>query len=101
MASPDKTKISAYLTDNEFKALKRVADNLGVSQSRAVIMAVNSLDEKISKGVKVSLPVSSQSNATDNDKIESLIKDAIAPLTSKIESLESEVEVVKKLSLAA
>ena len=92
MASPDKTKISAYLTDNEFKALKRVADNLGVSQSRAVIMAVNSLDEKISKGVKVSLPVSSQSNATNNDKIESLIETVIAPLTTRIDSLENELK---------
>jgi hypothetical protein len=92
MASIGKTKISAYLTDNEFKALKRVADNLGVSQSRAVIMAVNSLDEKISKGVKVSLPVSSQSNATNNDKIESLIETAIAPLTTRIDSLENELK---------
>jgi hypothetical protein len=88
MASPDRIKIGAYLTESENEALKRVADSLGVSASKAVAMAIKSLDEKLSKGVKVSVPVSSQSIATDSDKIESLIETAIAPLKQEIENLK-------------
>jgi hypothetical protein len=92
MASPDKIKIGAYLTTSENEALKRVADSLGVSASKAIALSIKSMDEKMSKGVKVSLPVNSQSIATDSDKIESLIETAIAPLVNRIDSLETELK---------
>jgi len=97
MASPDKIKIGAYLTASENEALKRVADSLGVSASKAVAMAIKSLDEKLSKGVKVSLPVS----VSTGDKVEirqdiqtminKSVKTAIAGLLTKTE-FESEKE---------
>ena len=92
MASLGKTKIGAYLTPSENEALKRVADSLGVSASKAIALSIKSMDEKMSKGAKVSLPVSSQSIATDSDKIESLIETAIAPLTTRIDELENELK---------
>ena len=92
MASLGKTKIGAYLTPSENEALKRVADSLGVSASKAIALSIKSMDEKMSKGAKVSLPVSSRSIATDSDKIESLIETAIAPLTTRIDELENELK---------
>ena len=92
MASLGKTKIGAYLTPSENEALKRVADSLGVSASKDIALSIKSMDEKMSKGAKVSLPVSSQSIATDSDKIESLIETEIAPLTTRIDELENELK---------
>ena len=89
MASLGKTKIGAYLTPSENEALKRVADSLGVSASKDIALSIKSMDEKMSKGAKVSLPVSSQSIATDSDKIESMIETEIAPLTTRIDELEN------------
>lgn len=99
MASPDKIKVGAYLTASENEALKRVADSLGVSASKAVAMAIKSLDEKLSKGVKVSLPIS----VSTGDKVEpspdiqalvnESVKDAIAELSIPIDSLINKDEL--------
>jgi hypothetical protein len=97
MASPDKIKIGAYLTASENEALKRVADSLGVSASKAVAMAIKALDEKIQRGNKVSLPVA----VNTGDKVDippdiqlivnESVKTAIAGLLTKTE-FESEKE---------
>lgn len=100
MASPDRIKIGAYLTESENEALKRVADSLGVSASKAVAMAIKALDEKIQRGNKVSLPVSTEKvessptipNAVTKDDLEN----AIAALTSQLSELKGEVDRLKE-----
>jgi hypothetical protein len=90
MASPDRIKIGAYLTESENEALKRVADSLGVSASKAVAMAIKALDEKIQKGNKVSLPVavSTVEKVESSPNIQSLVnesvKSAIAVLKNEL-----------------
>jgi hypothetical protein len=90
MASPDRIKIGAYLTESENEALKRVADSLGVSASKAVAMAIKALDEKIQKGNKVSLPVavSTVEKVESSPDIQSLVnesvKTAIAALKNEL-----------------
>lgn len=100
MASPDRIKIGAYLTESENEALKRVADSLGVSASKAVALAIKAMDEKINKVGKVSLPVS-QNVSTDSDTVlPQLTKN---DLESAIASLRSELleEIEKKSELVA
>jgi hypothetical protein len=79
MASPDRIKIGAYLTESENEALKRVADSLGVSASKAVAMAIKALDEKIQKGNKVSLPVavSTVEKVESSPDIQSLVNESV------------------------
>jgi hypothetical protein len=90
MASPDRIKIGAYLTESENEALKRVADSLGVSASKAVAMAIKALDEKIQRGNKVSLPVavSTVEKVESSSDIQSLVnesvKTAIAALKNEL-----------------
>jgi hypothetical protein len=90
MASPDRIKIGAYLTESENEALKRVADSLGVSASKAVAMAIKALDEKIQRGNKVSLPVavSTVEKVESSPDIQSLVnesvKTAIAALKNEL-----------------
>jgi hypothetical protein len=90
MASPDRIKIGAYLTESENEALKRVADSLGVSASKAVAMAIKALDEKIQRGNKVSLPVavSTVEKVESSPNIQSLVnesvKSAIAVLKNEL-----------------
>lgn len=100
MASPDRIKIGAYLTESENEALKRVADSLGVSASKAVAMAIKALDEKIQRGNKVSLPVSTEKvespHAVPNTVTKDDLENAIADLTSQVSELRGEVETLKK-----
>jgi hypothetical protein len=79
MASPDRIKIGAYLTESENEALKRVADSLGVSASKAVAMAIKALDEKIQRGNKVSLPVavSTVEKVESSPDIQSLVNESV------------------------
>jgi hemerythrin-like domain-containing protein len=90
MASPDRIKIGAYLTESENEALKRVADSLGVSASKAVAMAIKALDEKIQRGNKVFLPVavSTVEKVESSSDIQSLVnesvKTAIAALKNEL-----------------
>ncbi|MFM7580780.1 MAG: hypothetical protein ACKO5Q_28115 [Microcystaceae cyanobacterium] len=95
MASPDRIKIGAYLTESENEALKRVADSLGVSASKAVAMAVKALDEKIQRGSKVSLPVSSE-KVGSSPTVPNDLNQAIADLTSQFSKLRQEVDELKK-----
>ena len=102
MASPDRIKIGAYLTKSENDALARVAESLGVSASKAVAMAVKAFDEKIQRGNKVSLPVSSErvesapTVSTEDGVTKADLENAIAALTSRLEALQDEVETLKK-----
>lgn len=99
MPSPDRIKIGAYLTESENEALKRVADSLGVSASKAVAMAIKSLDEKIQRGNKVSLPVSSEkveTPATIPPVTKDDLENAIAALTSQLSELRGEFETLKE-----
>ena len=79
MASPDRIKIGAYLTESENEALKRVADSLGVSASKAVAMAIKALDEKIQRGNKVFLPVavSTVEKVESSPDIQSLVNESV------------------------
>ena len=90
MASPDRIKIGAYLTESENEALKRVADSLGVSASKAVAMAIKALDEKIQKGNKVSLPVavSTVEKVESSPNIQSLVNESVK---SAIAALKNEL----------
>jgi ribosomal protein L18E len=90
MASPDRIKIGAYLTESENEALKRVADSLGVSASKAVAMAIKALDEKIQKGNKVSLPVavSTIEKVEPSPDIQSLVNESVK---SAIAALKNEL----------
>jgi hypothetical protein len=90
MASPDRIKIGAYLTESENEALKRVADSLGVSASKAVAMAIKALDEKIQKGNKVSLPVavSTVEKVESSPNIQSLVNESVK---SAISALKNEL----------
>jgi ribosomal protein L18E len=90
MASPDRIKIGAYLTESENEALKRVADSLGVSASKAVAMAIKALDEKIQKGNKVSLPVavSTIEKVEPSPDIQSMVNESVK---SAISALKNEL----------
>lgn len=84
MASPDKTKIGAYLTKSENEALRVVADELGVSASKAVAMSIMAMYDKVSKGAKVSLPLATKVESTSmpespitKDEIRELINESI------------------------
>jgi hypothetical protein len=90
MASPDRIKIGAYLTESENEALKRVADSLGVSASKAVAMAIKALDEKIQRGNKVSLPVvvSTVEKVESSPDIQSLVNESVK---SAIAALKNEL----------
>jgi hypothetical protein len=90
MASPDRIKIGAYLTESENEALKRVADSLGVSASKAVAMAIKALDEKIQRGNKVSLPVavSTVEKVESSPNIQSLVNESVK---SAIAALKNEL----------
>jgi ribosomal protein L18E len=90
MASPDRIKIGAYLTESENEALKRVADSLGVSASKAVAMAIKALDEKIQKGNKVSLPVavSTIEKVEPSPDIQSMVNESVK---SAIAALKNEL----------
>lgn len=90
MASPDRIKIGAYLTESENETLKRVADSLGVSASKAVAMAIKALDEKIQKGNKVSLPVavSTVEKVESSPNIQSLVNESVK---SAIAALKNEL----------
>lgn len=97
MPSPDRIKIGAYLTPSENEALLRVADSLGVSASKAVAMAIKAMDEKIQKGSKVSLPVSTGSHTESSPDIQSLINESVQSAIATLKAeLMAEVAAVKE-----
>ena len=90
-----KHKVSAYLTDDEFKVLKGLATQYQVSQSQIVILAIRELS-KLGQVELMELPVSNLPNAisgvTKEDMellVKNEVKTAIADLSAKIESLEN------------
>lgn len=83
----DKTKISAYLDDQDKEKLEKLAAKYRVSKSQIVIMAIRALASGGSVELTPSVTVT-PNNGVTLDQVESVIKTVIAPLAEEIEKLK-------------